>query len=123
MFDWVLKTDHHVRPFRSSHWGCSFEKSVLKDLIKFTGKHPCQSLFFNTVAGLRPATLFQKRLWHRCFPVNFQTFLKTRILKNICEQFLLTFIFIALAPRVELLPETYLRPCQKYLVELFSETS
>ena len=30
-----------------------------------------QSLFFNKVAGLRPATLLKKRLWHRCFPVNF----------------------------------------------------
>ena len=24
-----------------------------------------------SVAGLRPATLLKKRLWHRCFPVNF----------------------------------------------------
>ena len=28
-------------------------------------------------AGLRPATLLKKRLWHRCFPVNFVKFLKT----------------------------------------------
>ena len=26
---------------------------------------------------LRPATLFKKRLWHRCFPVNFAKFLRT----------------------------------------------
>ena len=26
---------------------------------------------------LRPATLFKKRLWHRCFPINFMKFLKT----------------------------------------------
>ena len=38
---------------------------------KFTGKHLCQSLFFNKVEGLRPATLLKKRLWHSCFPVNF----------------------------------------------------
>ena len=25
--------------------------------------------------GLRPATLLKKRLWHRCFPVNFAKFL------------------------------------------------
>ena len=37
-------------------------------------KHLCQSLFLNKVAGIRPATLFKKRLWHRCFPVNFETF-------------------------------------------------
>ena len=37
----------------------------------------CQSLFFNKVVGLSPATLSKKRLWHRCFPVNFVKFLRT----------------------------------------------
>ena len=39
----------------------------------------CQSFFFNKVAalGFRPATLFKKRLWHRCFPVNFAEVLIT----------------------------------------------
>ena len=32
---------------------------------------------FNKVADLRSATLLKKRLWHRCFPVNFVKFLKT----------------------------------------------
>ena len=31
-------------------------------------------------SGLRPATLFKKRLWHRCFPVNFAEFLRTTFL-------------------------------------------
>ena len=31
----------------------------------------------NKVAGLRPATLLKRRLWHRCFPVNFSKFLRT----------------------------------------------
>ena len=51
-------------------------KGVLRSFMKFTGKHLCQSLFFNKVAGLRP-TLLKKRLWHRCFPVNFVAFLRT----------------------------------------------
>ena len=46
-------------------------KSVLRDFAKFSEKHLCQSLFLNKIAGLRPATLLKKRLWHRCFPVNF----------------------------------------------------
>ena len=33
------------------------------------GKHLCQSLFFNKVSGLSPATLLKKRLRHKCFPV------------------------------------------------------
>ena len=31
-------------------------------------------------AGLRPAILLKKRLWHRCFPVNFANFLRTPFL-------------------------------------------
>ena len=63
--------------YRSSHQMCSLKKVVLKNFAKFTGKHLCQSLFFNKVAGLRPATLFKKRLWHKCFPVNFAKFHRT----------------------------------------------
>ena len=37
--------------YRSSHWSCSVRKGVLRNFTKFTGKHPCQSLFFNKVAG------------------------------------------------------------------------
>ena len=40
--------------------GCSMKKGVLKNFPKFTGKHLCQSLFFNKVAGLRPATLLKR---------------------------------------------------------------
>ena len=32
------------------------KKGVLRNFTKSTGKHLCQSLFFNKVAGLRPAT-------------------------------------------------------------------
>ena len=35
-----------------------------RNFAKFTGKHLCQSLFFNKVAGLRPAILLKKKLWH-----------------------------------------------------------
>ena len=55
---------------------CSIVKGVLKNFAKFTGKHLCQSLFFNKNAGLRPAALLKKRLLHRCVPVNFAKFLR-----------------------------------------------
>ena len=67
---------------RSSHGRCSIRKGVLRNFAKFTGKHLCQNLFFNKVAGLRPATLLKKRLWHKCFPVNFAKFLKAPFLQN-----------------------------------------
>ena len=48
--------------YGSSHQRCSVRKGVLRNLAKFTGKDLCQSLFFNKVSGLRPATLLKKRL-------------------------------------------------------------
>ena len=67
---------------RSSRPEVFYEKGVLRNFARFTGNHLCQSLFFNKVAGLRPATLLKKRLWHRCFPVNFAKFLITPFLQN-----------------------------------------
>ena len=75
--------------YRSSHQRCSMKKGVLRNFTKFTGKHLCQSLFFNKVAALRPATLLKKRLWHRCFPVNFVKFLRTPFLQNTSGRLLL----------------------------------
>ena len=40
---------------------------------KIHGKTPVPESY----AGLRPATLLKKRLWHRCFPVNLAKFLRT----------------------------------------------
>ena len=66
-------------------------KGVLEKFAKFSGKHLCQSLFLNKVAGLRPAIslkkdsdagkkkrlcFIKKRL---CFPVNFVRFLRTSL--------------------------------------------
>ena len=50
------------------------KKGIPKDFAKLTGKHLCQSLFFNKPAGIRPVSALKKRPWHRCFPVNFEKF-------------------------------------------------
>ena len=47
-----------LKALKSSHQRCSMQKDVLRNFTKSTGKHLCQSLFFNKVAGLRPAN------WH-----------------------------------------------------------
>ena len=39
--------------FRSSRFEVSCKKGALKNLVKFTGKHLCQSLFFNKIALLK----------------------------------------------------------------------
>ena len=68
--------------YRSSHQRRSIKIGVLKNFAKFTGKHLCQSLFFNKVASLRTVisvlghtflylTLLKKRLWHRPKTCNF----------------------------------------------------
>ena len=59
--------------FRSSFPEVFCEKRILKNFAKFTGKHLCHSLFFNKIA----CSFIKKRLWYRCFPVNFVKFLKT----------------------------------------------
>ena len=55
----------------------SVKKGVLKNFAKLPGKRLCQSLFFNKISGLKPATLLKNRLWHRGFPVNFAKFPRT----------------------------------------------
>ena len=41
----------------------------------------------------RPATLLKKRLWHRCFPVNFAKFLWAPFLQNTSGRLLLLFFY------------------------------
>ena len=62
--------------------GILLKKEFLKISQNSQEKNLCQSLFFNTVAGLRPATLFKKRLWHRMFSCEFCEFLKNTIFYN-----------------------------------------
>ena len=79
---------HTMKILEESRW---IKSGGLEMLCKkvFTGKHMCQSFFFNNVAGLRPATLLKKRLQHRYFPVNLAKFLRTRSPQNTSEQLLL----------------------------------
>ena len=49
---------------------------------KIHRKTPVPESLFNKVAVLRPATLLKKRLWYRCFPVNFVKFLRTRFYRT-----------------------------------------
>ena len=62
---------------RSSRPEVFCEKGILRNFTKFTGKYLCQSLFFNIVAGLRPATLLKKEALAQVFPVNFVKFQRT----------------------------------------------
>ena len=67
----VLSRSSHRRRY-------SVRKGVLRNFVKFTGKH-LYKIFFNEVASLRPASLLKKGL---CFPANFVKFLRTPFLRN-----------------------------------------
>ena len=57
---------------RSSHLKCSVRK-VFVEILQNSEKPPAPG----SVVDLGPVTLLKKRLWHRCFPVNFAKFLRT----------------------------------------------
>ena len=100
-FKAILSTQLYF--IRSSHQRCSMKKGALINFAKFTGKHLCRSLFFNKVAGLRSffnkvaglrrASLLKKRLWYRCFPVNFAKFIRTPSLQSTSGRLLLFYVF------------------------------
>ena len=76
---------------RSSYRSCSVKK-VFLEVSRNSQENTCPESLFNKVnnnKGLRPATLLKKRLFHRCFPVNFAKFLRTPFLQNTSGRLLL----------------------------------
>ena len=66
-----------------------YKKKCSQKFCKIHRKRPVLDLSFNKVTGLRPAT--KKRLWCRCFPVNFAKFLRTSFSQNTSGRHLLEF--------------------------------
>ena len=76
---------------RSSYRSCSVKK-VFLEVSRNSQENTCPESLFNKVnnnKGLRPATLLKKRLFHRCFPVNFAKFLRTPFLQSTSRRLLL----------------------------------
>ena len=63
-----------------------FKKAAPKNFIIFTEEHLFWSLFL-----IKTCNFINKRLQHRCFPVNIAKLLRLPILKNICKRLLLLF--------------------------------
>ena len=57
--NWILEGCRKHNQIITSHQRCSVRKGVLRNFTKFTRKHLCQSLFFDKVSGVRPATLLE----------------------------------------------------------------
>ena len=64
-------------PSKSVVRRCSVKKIFLKTSQNSQENTCARVSFFNKVAAFRTATLLKKRLWHKCFPVNFAKFLRT----------------------------------------------
>ena len=65
-------------------------KKVFLIISQNSQENTCTRVFFNKNATLGPETLLKKRLWYRCFPVNFVKFLRTLFLQNTSERLFLT---------------------------------
>ena len=65
------------------------KKRCFKNFRKFHRKTPVLESLFNNVAGLQACNFIKKRLQHCCFLMKFAKFLRTPILKYICEILLL----------------------------------
>ena len=59
-----------------------YKKGVLRNFTKFTGKHLCQSLFFNKVADLRPQVcdFIKKETLEQVFSCGFYEISKNTVL-------------------------------------------
>ena len=82
-----------LSPFKSwsvfrkqvSVWKVCLESIKLRIYKKYFGEYAEQMRYLEyvyesgeaVVKKVEPATLLKKRLWHRCFPVNFAEFLRT----------------------------------------------
>ena len=81
-----------IQTSRSSHQCCSIKRGVLRNFTKFTGKYLCQSARV-PFSRAQACNLLKKRLWHRCFPVNFEKFLRTSFLQSTSGRVLLDNFF------------------------------
>ena len=71
--------------------GGVLQKRCSQKFRKFYRKTLLFESLFNKVTGLRACNFIKKRLQHSSFPVQLDKFLKTSLLKNICERL---FLFI-----------------------------
>ena len=69
------------------------KKKMFLENSENSQENTCGSLFL-----IRPATLLKKRLWRRCFLVNFTKFLRTTFLQNTSRRLLLEGVHLLKIP-------------------------
>ena len=98
---------------RSRHQKCSMKKGVLGNLTKFIGKHLCQSLFFNEVAGNRQQKTSGRlllELWDTLFTSWFKV------------KYSISFLSTSAKPKISLFLYWFLMPAKGdfFILVLFS---
>ena len=91
--NYTLSAEKSLYFLRGSQQECSI-KQVLLENSQNSQENTCARVFFKKVQGLSPATLLKKRLWHRCFLVNFTKFLRTSFLQNTSGRCFWTMIYL-----------------------------
>ena len=71
----------HAVQKQSPRGGC-YVKEVFLEISQYSQENTCARVSFLITLLAAPATLLKKRLWHRCFPVNFEKFIRTPFLQN-----------------------------------------
>ena len=75
---------------------CSVKK-VFLEISQNSQENTCARVSFLIQLQGSPATLLKKRLWHRCFPVNFAKFLRTPFLTEYIRWLLLNIVHLKLS--------------------------
>ena len=75
-FSWFHSQFHRfgVKILEAVVQRCSVKMVFLKNSQNSQESTCARVSFLNKIAGLRSVTLLKKRLWQRCFPVNFKKF-------------------------------------------------
>ena len=91
--EWGSSAEAYRGPYQTSMWEsfCVNQKQPIENFyneklfskfLKIYRKTLVPQPFFNKVTDLSLATLLWKRIWHRCFPVNFTNFKNTFITEH-----------------------------------------
>ena len=91
----------HNAPYRRSFLEVATRGVLLKNLflkiLQYSQEKNCVGATFNKVTGLQAYEFIRKILLDRCFLMKIGKFLRTPILKNICEELLLVKVFVFIA--------------------------
>ena len=94
-YHYNIKLPKTFMTYRSSHQRCSVKK-VFLEISQNSQENTCARVSFLIKLQDWSARLLKKRLWQRCFPVNFAKFLRKPCLQNTSGRMLLNTAIIVI---------------------------